>query len=200
MPLWPILFFALVAGYHSQYCDKHPGAKGEGVRAVDFCNFTYPGVKSSRHKRLWPEPSFKLKKGVHPPESQDGGGLILLEEVQYGDVTRDGHENAVTTLIWFSGGTMHLGLVYVWSLKGPAPSLLWNFVGGDRGFGGLRRAYADSGDLLLEIYDPNAAVGNCCSRRIIRTRYRWDGKKFVAHGKPKTLPNPDYKVLPDENR
>lgn len=200
MPISTILFFALLSGYHSSYCDSRHPAKTNRIRAVDFCNFEYPGVKFPYDGDEEPIPDFKLERGVRPPEADDPskGGLIILEEITYGDVTRDGREEALVTMTWFSGGTMHLGLVYVWSLKGSAPSPLWRFVGGDRGFGGLRRAYADSGDLLLEVYDPDAAVGNCCSRRIIRTRYRWDGAKFVPQGKPKKLPNPDFKDLPEE--
>jgi len=182
----------LLSGFSSRYCDTHHLSGSAGIRSVDFCNFLYPGVKSE-HKRFgWPNTSFRLEKGVHEPENPDGGGLITLEKVQYADITHNGQEGAVTTMIWHSGGTMQLGIVYVWSFRNGTPVMLWNFVGGDRGLGGLRRAYAEQGDLFLEVYDSNAAEGNCCSRRIVRTHYRWNGSTFVQTGKRQTLANPDY--------
>jgi hypothetical protein len=198
-----ILFFALLSGYHSQYCDSHPQTKGKGVRAIDFCNFEFPGVKlpydDPGEERI--PPHFKLAKGVREPGQSHKGELITLEEIKYVDVTRDGREEAIVTLLWHSGGTMELGLIYVWSLKDPAPALLWSFSTGDRADGGLHEIYGKDGNLVLELNDPESAIGLCCARRFIRTRYRWDDAKFVPQGKPQKLPNPDFKDLPaDEEK
>lgn len=136
---------------------------------------------------------FILSSGMGRESGQDEGPLITLDEIEYVDVTRDGREDAIVTLTWHSGGTMQLGMVYIWSMKGSTPVLRWGFFAGDRGLGGLHRVYGRGDDLILEIHDPDAAAGNCCSRRIIRTRYHWNGSKFVPRGKPTVLPNPEYK-------
>lgn len=210
MPISAILFFAFLSGYHSQYCDAHPRAKGEGARAVDFCNFEYPGIKFPnfeypRVKSPYDEDAtripahFKLAKGVREPGKNHEGELMTLEEIKYADVTRDGREEAIVTLLWQSGGTMQLDMVYIWSLKGRGPALLRSFATGDRGDGGLHDIYGKDGDLVVELNDPESMMGNCCSRKFIRTRYRWDGAKFVPQGKPETLPNPDYKDQTDDH-
>jgi len=189
-----LVFLALLPQFHSRFCDRdaHHTSGTAGIRTIDFCNFSYPGIKRSRKTIGWPDPEFRLKEGVRPSEDKFGSGLITLEAIDYADVTRDGQEDALITLIWHSGGTMQVGMVYVWSMKDSKPVALWDFAGGDRGYGGLRRVYETGGDLALEVYDPDAAAGNCCSRRIIRKRFRWNGSKFVQQGKTETIPNPDY--------
>jgi hypothetical protein len=189
----PLLLLGLLPQFHSPFCEDHRTRGTDGIRAVDFCNFSYPGIKSGQRKRMgWPNPRIRLKDGVRPPEDEFGSGLITLEQIQYADVTRDGQDDAMVTMVWHSGGTMQIGMVYVWTMHGSVPAVLWDFAGGDRGFGGLRRVYAKDGDLILELYDPDAAAGNCCSRRIIRKRFRWNGSRFVQWGKSQVAPNPDY--------
>jgi hypothetical protein len=190
----PVLLLALLPQFHSPFCEAQRNKATGGIQAVDFCNFSYPGIQSSRRKKTaWPNPQIRLKDGVRLPQDESGGGLITLEQIQYADVTHDSKDEALITMVWHSGGTMQLGMVYVWGMKGTTPIVLWDFVAGDRGFGGLRRVYGSGGDLMLEIYDPDAAAGNCCSRRIIRKRLRWNGTTFVQQGKSQVLPNPDYK-------
>lgn len=187
----PVLLLLLLPQFHSPFCEAHDSIGRKGIRAVDFCNFSYPTVKTKEDVGL-PSPMIRLRDGVRPPD-EDGGGLVILDQIQYAAVTRDGHQQALVTMTWFSGGTMHLGMVYVFGMKGSKPVVLWNFIGGDRGFGGLHRVYGKDADLWLEVLDPEAAEGNCCSRRIIRTRYRWNGSTFVQQGKSQVLPNPEYK-------
>jgi len=164
-----------------------------GIRSVDFCELSYPSIGPKRKKLERPDSVVSLKNGVRQPEGEDGSGLITLEEIQYTDVTHDGREDALVTMVWHSGGTMQKSLVYVWSMKNSKPAVLWVFASGDRGFGGLHRVYGKDGDLILEVNDPDASVGNCCSRSFIRKRFRWDGSRFVQQGKRQVLPNPDYK-------
>ena len=186
----PVLLLVLLPQFHSPFCEAHHRIGKNGIRAVDFCNFSYPSIKTEED--VGPQGPIRLKRGVHPPDA-DGSDLITLEEIQYADVTHDGRQEAVVTMFWHSGGTMQLGMVYVLGMKGEEPVVLWDFIGGDRGFGGLHRAYGKDGDLWLEILDPDATQGNCCSSQIIRTRLRWNGSTFVPQGNRQILPNPDYK-------
>jgi hypothetical protein len=191
--LLPLLLLFLVPQYHSDFCDAHRMRSHTGIRSVDFCELSYPSIGSKRKDLGRPDSVVSLKNGVRQPEGEDGSGLITLEEIQYTDVTHDGREDALVTMVWHSGGTMQKSLVYVWSMKNSKPVVLWDFASGDRGFGGLHRVYGKDGDLILEVNDPDASVGNCCSRRFIRKRFRWDGSRFVKQGKRQVLPNPDYK-------
>ena len=186
----PVFLLILLPQFHSPFCEAHRSLRKDGIRAVDLCNFSYPSIKTE--EEVGPEGSIQLRNGVQLPD-EDGSGLIELEEIQYADVTHDGRPEAVVTMFWHSGGTMQLGMVYVVGMKGRDPVVLWDFIGGDRGFGGLHRAYGKDGDLWIEVLDPDAAQGNCCSSRILRTRYRWNGATFVQQGKGESLPNPDYK-------
>jgi hypothetical protein len=189
----PVLLLILLPQFHSPFCEGHHATGKDEIHTVDFCNYSYPGVKRGPKKVGWPYPVIRLKDGIRPPEDESGGGLITLEEIRYADVTHDGQDEALVTMVWHSGGTMQKGMVYVLGMKNAKPVVLWDFVGGDRGFGGLHRVYGKNGDLVLEVHDPDAAVGNCCSRRIIRKRLRWNGSRFVQQGKSQSLPDPDYK-------
>ena len=190
--LLPLLLL-LLPQYHSDFCDAHHVSGQDGIRAVDFCNLSYPSIGPKRKKIGWPDSIVSLKNGVLQPTDEDGNRLMTLEDVQYTDVTHDGREDALVTIIWHSGGTMQKSLVYVWSMKNSKPVVLWDFASGDRGYGGLHRVYGKDGDLILEVNDPDASVGNCCSRRFIRRRFRWNGSAFMPQGKIQVLPNPDYK-------
>jgi hypothetical protein len=195
-----VLFFALVPGFHSPFCDSHRPPTSGGIKAVDFCNFEYPEAKPISNGSELPM-SFlsgcKLHKGKRPPEGEeDGNGLVTLETIRYDRATQDGQREALVTLIWHSGGTMQLALVYSWIWKSGKSALLGSFVAGDRGFAGLRGVYGKGGDLVVELDDPDAAQASCCSGQIIRMRYPWDGNRLVPRGAREVLPHPAYKVGP----
>jgi hypothetical protein len=188
--LWTIL---LVSAPPS-YCASKSHAQSAGT--VDFCNHEYARVRTpfaSQYNMLIPK-KFRLKQGVY--QEKDGGGMVTLDEVSYADVTHDGTKEAILEMTYHTGGSMQLRLVYIWSLN-PSPVLLWAFAAGDRSDHGLHGVYAKDGDLIVELNDPAAMRGSCCSLRFIRTRYRWNGSKFVQQGKPRALPNHEYDPLKD---
>ena len=90
------------------------------------------------------------------------------------------------------------------------PKLLWRFEAGDRGEGGLRSVYADSGDLIVELYgrkstaeEPYASSatsvedgGACCPSYFTRTRYEWRQEKFTRKGESEIVKNPDRDASP----
>ncbi len=81
MPIPAILFFALLSGYHSSYCDAHHPATSNGIRAIDFCNFEYPAAGSLDDHSDGPPrlpAHFKLTRGVHEPGKEEEGELITL--------------------------------------------------------------------------------------------------------------------------
>lgn len=198
MWLSSLFVFALLSTDPSPYCQAHP-SKHVGAKAVDFCNFTYPAIKNPRNgKRVWPAPRFTLTRGAWwKAVDEEYAPGVTLENIELADLTGAGHMSTITTLRWHSGGSMQKGLVYIWSLDAEQPRLLWSFAAGDRADGGLHDVYGKNGNLVVELNDPEAAMGTCCSRRFIRKRYHWNGSKFELIGKPKTIPNHEYDNVQD---
>src|SRR5262245_24146730 len=172
--------------------------KSYSIRSVDFDNFTYP-LPSGFIDRNNPRRTFRFKNGEHPETPDEMG--IFLSNVSYGDVTGDGREEAIVTMSIVTGGSALPNIVYIYTLKGSKPRLLWAFDTGDRADGGLRRAKAENGYLLVELYGNGKIIGNlyaedktnrgaCCPMFFTRARYKWTGKSFRLASKPKVLPNP----------
>ncbi|HJX84178.1 MAG TPA: hypothetical protein VJ723_07535 [Candidatus Angelobacter sp.] len=104
---------------------------------------------------------------------------LTFEQVQFGDVTGDGREEAIVVLRFDSGGTQYSHYVFIYSLEAGQPRLLGYFHSGDRAYHGLYKVYAKAGKLVVELFDPEKRQGDCCSSRFIRTRYRWRNGTFI---------------------
>jgi hypothetical protein len=161
----------------------------EPIRLIDF-NYVafpnYPVYIGDRVKKKY----VTLKPG-------DGGPALL----NYGDVTGDGAEEAMMMLGIETRGSAIPEIVYIFTLQNTRPKLLWSFETGDRADGGFRNAYADHGELVVELYGKNRVIGSnlylddeaaCCPSSFTRARYRWDGIKFQLAGTPEVLPNPSH--------
>lgn len=159
------------------------------IRAVDFENFTYPEIGSSR--------TFTLKDGIEP-NSKEARSVV---DVIYGDVTADGIEDAMVVHSQSIRGSAIPYFVYVYAMNGTRPKLLWSFYAGERGDGGLRQISADGGEMVVELYGRDRVVnggtssdednmGVCCPRFFTRSRYEWRDGRFRLKTKEATLPNP----------
>lgn len=96
-------------------------ATGLSIRETDFRNFRY----------AFGESSWTLVNGTQ----RDTGEEELryeLEHVSYGDVTRDGRDEALVTITAETGGTMRPHWVFVYGAGARSPELLWAFESGDR--------------------------------------------------------------------
>ena len=96
------------------------------IRKVDFRNLTYayPGDSSER---------ITLVDGKkEQTENEDGGGL---GEIEYGDVTSDGKEEAFLRIQPITGGNCQCEMVFVYTLENEKPKLLWSFDTWDRAQG-----------------------------------------------------------------
>jgi hypothetical protein len=124
---------------------------------------------------------------------------MYLADVTYGDVTGDGVEEAMVRLGIHTGGSSMPNCLYIYTLKGKRPKLLWAFVTGDRADGGLHSIYAEGGQLIVELYGRGARIGGklygtedapaCCAKSVTRTRYQRRGSKFRPVAKSKVFPN-----------
>lgn len=162
-------------------------SKVSPIRLIDFANFTYPWVADFGN----PKKTFTLRKGELPPTRNERGLInemgISLERVDYGDVTGDSNEEAIVILDILTGGSAMPNAIYIYTLQDSNPKLIWSSSTDDRANGGLQRAYAMNGDLIVEKYSPIGAKGDCCPTHFTRAHYKWDGNRFKQNGKEKIL-------------
>jgi len=162
-------------------------------RQVDFKNFSYPWPNPSGwpHRLEWLDVSerahvqlvdgrWRLQLEDAPPIYPFSG--LTLESVEFADVTGTGRSDAIVTLRFDTGGTQYSHYVYIYSLAAEKPKLLAYFHSGDRSASGLYRVYAEGGQLVVELFDPDKQQGDCCSAGFIRTRYRWHAGRFEPTG------------------
>jgi hypothetical protein len=152
------------------------------IHSVDFKNFIYPwypeGCAPDYKKR-----KITLKDGEfvvyadYPKKIENV--WITLDDVSYIDVTHDGQEEAIVTLGGVVTTNSGAGCVFVYTIKNGKPLLLWKHETGDRANGGLRKLFIQDENLIVEQYSDKEGGGLCCPKIYIRTKYKWDGNRFV---------------------
>jgi hypothetical protein len=164
------------------------------VRAIDFKNFKYPGV--------WgpdidvPSSPFRLAGGQQG-DWRDG---MKLSEVSYGDVYGDQSDEAIVSLrVLTDGNQAHHG-VYVFAIIRNRPRVIFFFESGDRAAGGLKKAYADKRQFVLELWGRGNTLANisptddgkglCCPKTFTRSTYKWRDGAFEEES-CHNLPNPE---------
>jgi hypothetical protein len=184
------LLFLLFAGSHS--------FAQQGIRAVDFRNFTYPlaGPLLGHQNLQWlsdPRNGYSKKKPIHLVSGEElsadcaGGACngpegFIFESVQYAKLTGDEGEDAIVVLRYLTGGTQKTDYIYIYSFQGGRPALRAFCFTGDRAYSGLYRVFGRNGDLIVDLFDPAKNIGDCCSSGYVRTTYHWSGKRFVSVG------------------
>lgn len=173
----------------------------QNIRQVDFSNFDYPlrGALLGYSKLQWLSTGadYPMQSPVHLVSGKDlheessfvvdgkryahYSGFVLVS-VKYGDLTGDGKDEAVVDLHYQTGGTQQTDYVYVFTLKNDKPQLLDYCHTGDRAHSGLYQLYVTQRSLMFELYDPQAAIGDCCSTAVVATRFVWRGKRFQISG------------------
>jgi len=177
----------------------------KNIRQVNFKSFTYPlnGHLLGHDRLQW------LTRDAHPRKEpihllngsdltkvssfvMDGNEYaqwegFTLQSVGFAELTGDGKEEAIVVLRYDTGGTQNTHYVYVYSFAAGKPNLLAYCYTGARAFSGLYRVYGEHGLLVFELFDQTKRSGDCCSSGIVRTRYRWQGKRFERVGTPELL-------------
>jgi len=170
------------------------------IRSIDFNNVAFPH---------YPEYTERATKYVTLKPGEGGPALL-----NYGDVTGDGVEEAMMMLGIETRGSAIPEIVYIFGLNNGRLRLLWSFETGDRADGGFRNAYADHGQLVIELYGKDRTVGSnlyrgdddnglCCPGSFTRARYQWRGDRFHLVGTPEVLPNDQGSagpVMPEYDR
>lgn len=176
------------------------------IRKIDFENFTYPWPKEYEGANsAYPGKYFKLKNGELPHRIFSKHGIphdvnVSGAEIGYCDLTNDKKEEAIVMLFPSHSGTASNSFVYIYTLQGNKPKLIWFFVTGDRADGGFKELYVENGELVIELDGKNKYIGGdlyaeddtssgaCCPTMFTRARYKWNGKHFVMQGKPESFP------------
>jgi hypothetical protein len=171
----------------------------QGIRSVDFKNFTYPlaGPLLGHQNMQWlsdPRNGYSKKNPIHLVNGEQfsaecaGGACngpegFIFESVQYVKLTGDEGEDAIVVLRYLTGGTQTTNYIYIFSFENGGPHLLAYCFTGDRAYSGLYGVFAQDGALVVDLFDPTKMSGDCCSSGYVRTTYRWSGNRFVPVGK-----------------
>lgn len=173
-----------------------PDTKDSSIRQVDFSNFTFAGSKKLFSTAEYETEKFTLHNGKS--EDTQNQYAMELQNVEYGDATGDGAEEAMISLSVLTDGSAGVNHVYVFTLENKRPKFLWGFESGDRAWGGLKRVYAGGGELVVELFGKGTqigdelgsteAVGLCCPLSFTRTHYDWRSNRFEQRGEIEILP------------
>ena len=179
------------------------------IRQIDFKNFTYPKLPTGKCSM----DEIRLINGTYNAPESIAGKIpsvdcwsVALGAITHGDVTGDDEEEAIIELYAERGGTEASEDVYIYTLKGGNPVLLWKFETGDRADGGPRRIAAEDGELVVELFGVGTAIGKklwgtedvgaCCPKHFTRTKYKWNGTQFQQDGSPEVFENPSGSSAP----
>ncbi|MFL6210031.1 MAG: hypothetical protein ACJ74W_14330 [Pyrinomonadaceae bacterium] len=174
------------------------------IRDIDFLNFSYPELPTgncSMSRVRVRNGKYGSVENLSPSKIPSGScWAVSVDRIEYGDVTGDGREEAMVVLYAELGGTSSSNDVFIYTLKGSKPVLLWKFATGDRAEGGLRKIYAENGKLVIELAGKNKFIGGdlyaeevtltgaCCPTVFTRTKYRWIQDRFRRSGAVQILP------------
>jgi len=170
-------------------------AEQNGIRQIDFKNFTYPWypsyLKPPQDKR-----QISLRDGKFEIERDEQHAidnlLLELQDVSYVDLAKDGKEEAIVTIGGIAIFNKFVDSIFIYTLENGVPVLLWQHETGDRADGGLRRISVKEKMLTIEQYVGSEGDGGlCCPARFVRTDYSFKGN-HVEKIKSETLTN-EYK-------
>jgi hypothetical protein len=163
-------------------------ARPRTIRGVDFQNFTYALGESA----------FTVTRGEcvvvfdadddmmspdefvrrYPGAASTREGFFHAAPPAYGDVDRDGAEDAVILTTFNGGGSGQLTSAWVYHLVDGEPAVLGTVPGGDRADHGLNSATIDA-DGRVVVERNLGGDGACCPTAIQLERWRWNGRDFV---------------------
>jgi hypothetical protein len=174
-------------------------ARAASIRDTDFKNFTYPFSKSEfvsvpsrpRWMSIAETGRVSLHEGRYAfPCDDPPCYLITFNRAEFGEIAGMDGEVAIVTVVFHTGGTANWEYLYVVGIRSGKPQVLAWMEAGSRADMGLRRAFADRGDLVLEVNDPDKRLGDCCSTGTVTYHYRWANGSFHEIGKPVRADDP----------
>lgn len=156
----------------------------DGIRSVDFENFTYDAEFCGGESRR----RITVKDGEFSEEKEVDGYIdrmyFSVFGLTYGDLDGDGADEAVVVSICNTGGTGNFTEAYVFTMRNGEPKRIVTLEGGDRAYGGIREVRVEKGELVVETSDPGEFGGACCPELVITRRYKLKGRTLQESGKP----------------
>ena len=154
------------------------------IRNVDFKNFTYDADYCGGENVV----KITVKDGVFQKAVKDEDGFVdrmyySIYGIEYGDINGDGKDEAVILSMCNTGGTGNFTEAYIYEIQNGKPIRIMLLSGGDRAFGGLRKAWIEDQILIVESNDAGPAGGACCPEFIVTNKYRYEGKRLREIGK-----------------
>lgn len=172
-------FFILISGI----CGGSTAAQSNWAGG-DLRNFTYSPSCASEDSAK----PVTVKDGAYSYEKQEDGYTdrfyFSVTDVVFGDLTGDGKDEAVALTVCNTGGTGNFSEGFIFGAQNGKTVLLATLPGGDRAYGGIRKAWIDHGRLVVETNDPGELGGACCPTEIVTSTYKLAGKKLLEAGKP----------------
>lgn len=175
----------------AEILDKKNTETSGPLGKVDFGNFTYPSPRG------WQDIDSKEAELVNGSRhlTEEKVGLSLVA-VKYGDATGDGEDEAFVILRVDTGGSAAPHIVYVFTEKAGEPEIIWYFRTGDRADGGLKRVFAEDGELVVELFGQDRYIFNqmetlkiiedepqlCCPTDFTRSIYKRTPSGFELSG------------------
>ena len=133
------------------------------IRGVDFRNFTY-------EYGLGEPETITVRDGEFAREIKDDPLNPLyfsIVDVVYGDVTRDGQDDAVVRTVLSGGGSGSFSDATIYTMRGGKPVAIWSLGVGDRANGGIHDVRIENGRIVVERYGHENS-GDCCPQYIER--------------------------------
>lgn len=124
------------------------------IHQTDWRAVTYPHVRRA------------------PVDDDDMTAGYEIRDVVYGDLDRDGNDEAAVEVVQLTRGSAQISYVFVYALR-DALTLLGELRGGDRAEGGLEVESIAGGFLYVRRAIRRADDALCCPSAARRERYRW---------------------------
>lgn len=155
------------------------------IREIDFFNFTHRIFcldDSGRRNRV------AIRNGEY---SLEDGGYFLVRSVTYGDLNRDGRDEAVVIMACNGGGTGSFTEGIIYTMRGGRPVIVGEVVGGDRAHEGIATVGIRDGLLRVGRYGTNTG-GACCPEYVETKTYRLANNALTEAGRPARSASRDF--------
>jgi hypothetical protein len=131
--------------------------------------------------------TYNFSKNYYVDRDDEGhcNDCMHIRGVTFGDIDRDGQEEALVVVGTNLGGASTILSGYIYGLDNGSPVLRATVEGGDRGEGGIDSMMVKDGDVIVRRFAVSASGstgGACCPSRIEIERWHWDGGKLVKIG------------------
>jgi len=169
------------------------GQQRTADRNIDFRNFVYPFptqrfIPTPQNKLAWMslnvKTNIRLVSGRYDFNRAEPsvGPSLVLSRVLYGYLTSGEQLDAVVVLGYHTGGIAFWYYVYAFSLESNKPKLVGWFRAGSRADSGLYHLEVTNRALIVDLFDPERRVADCCSEGFVRTIYDFKNGIFVESG------------------